>query len=315
MKTYLKLIILIHFALISFSLQAQQFAPLGAQWIYTVEYCFQTPTFCGYYYLNVEKDTIINNKTCQKINKTYTQITPTRIDTTFFVYGEDRRVFLFENQNSSFRLLYDFNLNTGDTLVVAQQGSTPPFYRSPGEMGIPNFIVQVDSTAIYETNGMQLKVQNTSPISNENGNLISFLEFSNRTIERIGNTDNFFGHPVNRVLAGFYGYLVCYSENGQVLYGSPDCISTGINYIDGGAQFHLFPNPAHQTFQIQWTDNKNPEFQISITDAIGKQVFFESNNQTNNTAEYNISHLSNGVYFVQLSSNGQILGYKKLIKQ
>lgn len=301
------------FCINKFFANSQDFAPIGAQWIYTVEYCFQTPTYCGYYYLNVEKDTLINDKVCRKINKTYTQIGPFDTDTTFYLYGENRQVFLYEAQNNSFRKLYDFNLNTGDTLSVARLGETPLFFPEPG-FSTPAFVVIVDSTSTYEINGLQLKVQHTSPLQDSTGQLLSYHEFSNRTIEHIGNTDQFFGHPVIRVLAGFYGYLVCYSENGQVLYGNPDCIFTS---IEKNTEFswNLYPNPSADFLNINLPHNLNSSITAIISDLQGRELLNQNFNGHQNEISISINHLASGSYLIHIQQNGKRVGSKLFVKQ
>jgi hypothetical protein len=85
--------------------------------------------------------------------------------------------------------------------------------------------------------------------------------------------------------------------------------------IKFNTQFKIFPNPASQSFQIQWSNPIISDVYLTIVDASGKIVYKSMINQTNNNTEINIDHLSSGVYFVQLSNRNQILGHKKLIKQ
>lgn len=308
----MKRLILFVFLALSSTVKSQDFAPIGAQWIYTVEYCFQTPTYCGYYYLNVEKDTLINDKMCRKINKTYTQITQFNKDTTFYLYGENRQVFLYEAQNNSFRKLYDFNLNTGDTLAVARIGETPPFFFKQVQ-STPAFVVIVDSTSTFETNGLQLKVQYTSPFIDLVGQSSSFHEFSNLTIERIGNTDQFFGHPVNRVLAGFYGYLVCYSENGLVLYGDPDCISTGIAE-ETETSWSFYPNPSSEILNIRLPNTAFSNAMVSITDLQGRTVLKQTVNSGQSEFLIQLNPIAAGTYILHIQQNGKRVGSKIFVK-
>lgn len=245
---------------------------------------------------------------CRKINKTYTQTSTINRDTTFYLYSENRQVFLYEAQNNSFRKLYDFNLNTGDTLPVARLGETPPFFPQPG-FSVLSFAVIVDSTSNYETNGLQLRVQHTSPLAEQ-----SFYEFSNRTIEHIGNTDQFFGHPVIRVLAGFYGYLVCYSENGQVLYGTPDCISTGIAE-ETETNWSLYPNPNDRMLNIRLPNNSFLNVTASITDLQGRTVLQQIVNSGQNEVFIQLNPIAAGTYLLHLQQNGKHLGSKIFVKQ
>ena len=94
-----------------------------------------------------------------------------------------------------------------------------------------------------------------------------------------------------------------------------NCEFLNFEEIKFNTQFKIFPNPASQSFQIQWSNPIISDVYLTIVDALGKTVYKSMINQTNNNTEINIDHLSSGVYFVQLSNRNQILGHKKLIKQ
>lgn len=226
----------------------------------------------------------------------------------FICMAKTGRCYLYEAQNNSFRKLYDFNLNAGDTLTVAKIGETPPFFPQPG-ISVHSFVVIVDSTSTFETNGLQIKIQHTSPSVEQ-----SFYEFSNRTIERIGNTDQFFGHPINRVLAGFYGYLVCYSENGQVMYGAPECISTNIAQ-EFETIWGMFPNPTDGMINLSLPNTKFSNATVSITDLQGRTVFKQTVNSGQSEVFIQLNPIAAGTYLLHLQQNGKRVGSKLFIKQ
>lgn len=94
-----------------------------------------------------------------------------------------------------------------------------------------------------------------------------------------------------------------------------NCDFLNFEEIKFNTQFKIFPNPASQSFQIQWSNPIISDVYLTIVDALGKIVYKSMINLLINNTEINIDHLLSGIYFVQLSNSNQILGHKKLIKQ
>jgi hypothetical protein len=94
-----------------------------------------------------------------------------------------------------------------------------------------------------------------------------------------------------------------------------NCDFLGFEETKFNLQFKIFPNPTTRSFQIQWSEHIISDVFVTLIDAMGKVVYKTSINQNYGSPEIDISNLSNGVYFVQLSNKNQILGHQKLIKQ
>jgi subtilisin family serine protease len=77
----------------------------------------------------------------------------------------------------------------------------------------------------------------------------------------------------------------------------------------------LFPNPANQTVQIDYSTPLAGKSVIVITDLLGEVVLNTTENtiQGNNIFHLDISSLSAGVYFVQVNFNGTISGARRLV--
>lgn len=84
---------------------------------------------------------------------------------------------------------------------------------------------------------------------------------------------------------------------------------TGINKITNQNNIALYPNPTNNFIDIE-TGLKN--YSISVFDNMGKLILHEKENQ--NKARIDVSGFSNGLYFIQLQSDGKIIN-KKFIKQ
>jgi hypothetical protein len=73
----------------------------------------------------------------------------------------------------------------------------------------------------------------------------------------------------------------------------------GINEVTSALGLNVFPNPSNGEFKIVFNDNSNKT--IEVMDLSGRIIL--SNISANETANLNISHLANGIYYVKVSSN------------
>lgn len=79
------------------------------------------------------------------------------------------------------------------------------------------------------------------------------------------------------------------------------------------SQFLLYPNPSETSLTVSFYYTGKPvERTIIISDALGKSIFESKNNFIKQTI--NVSHLSNGIYFVRVISNGTVATQKFVVK-
>ena len=88
------------------------------------------------------------------------------------IYELNRRVYFYNYQSSQFSLLYDFNLNAGESFMLYPQGALED-----------SFLVVVDSTGLDTINGFLRKTQfiHAQPFPPH----IAY-QFSGKVIEGIG---------------------------------------------------------------------------------------------------------------------------------
>ena len=86
---------------------------------------------------------------------------------------------------------------------------------------------------------------------------------------------------------------------GRELWGLDNTLSTSEN-ITNDRKFTIFPNPVNNILAIQNHDNKSID-QITISDLTGKKVL----EQNSNSSTINVEKLQNGMYLVQLFSEGK----------
>jgi hypothetical protein len=76
--------------------------------------------------------------------------------------------------------------------------------------------------------------------------------------------------------------------------------NTGLNQVKSGLEFSVFPNPANDFLNLQWSGKVN-ESTIFVTDPMGKLVM--GNSILKNGEAIDIQHLDAGIYFLHLQLN------------
>jgi hypothetical protein len=79
---------------------------------------------------------------------------------------------------------------------------------------------------------------------------------------------------------------------------------------------NLYPNPASQKFTINLGDNTSDNINISIINSIGQQLkqYDESVFKGGSQANFDVSSLATGLYFISIKSEGITMTKKLLIK-
>jgi hypothetical protein len=117
---------------------------------------------------------------------------------------------------------------------------------------------------------------------------------------------------------------ICYSENGEVLWGdSTDCTAylrhleygdLGINNIESKENsFSIYPNPVSSEMTVQF-DEANQSGTIQVLSIEGKELLKQSfSNQ--NQVQLNLSEYNSGMYLIQFYSeeNKEMLT-KRIVK-
>ncbi|MBL7920865.1 MAG: T9SS type A sorting domain-containing protein [Bacteroidia bacterium] len=96
-------------------------------------------------------------------------------------------------------------------------------------------------------------------------------------------------------------------------------ISTvGIKEISVLASVKLFPNPANDVLNLNYTLKNKTAVQIEMTDVLGRIHYsqtIENSNEGENKITFNTYNLTNGVYFIRMKQNGAVIYSSKFIKQ
>jgi hypothetical protein len=89
--------------------------------------------------------------------------------------------------------------------------------------------------------------------------------------------------------------------------------SVGINELTDGSYLSILPNPANDILAIELNTTNDINATIEISNTLGQVVL--SSSLKNNKEVLNITHLSNGVYFVKVLSINKQIGFKKIVVQ
>ena len=282
-------------------LPAQTFAPVGAEWYYCEGHAFSDDeTFIK---ATVTKDTVIQNKQSRKIVSDWVCWNVSEIQ---YVHSSGDSVFLFDPLLNSFKLIYDFGADVGDTIripIVDWDGS------------IDSVLVSIEVVSTIEINNIELRHQFVTYLVKDSfSGGIQFYSYSSEVAEIIGDINFLFNFPVNASIVCDANYscgLRCYEDSylGHYETGqAPSC-----NFISVGLEeptvnsLGLYPNPTINKVYFATTP-LNIKL-IELIDHTGRFVkkFFTSE-------EISLAGLNDGMYFLKITDEQNKWHLEKVIK-
>ncbi len=236
------------------------------------------------YTIEIAGDTLINSTVYHKLNTPFVEYLPTGNCPSFTLPGykgairQDtslKKVFFIPPTNNVEQLLYDFNLQIGDTV----KGFTESF----------NFtidtVISIDSVIVGSTYRKRWFINNCYNI---------YL------IEGVGSTYGLLALSPGCITDADDYSIICFQQNGQSQYpitGNNCETITSLNPIENDfTGIKVSPNPATDKLILLNFTPSNHRNNISIFDALGKQVL-SINNLTNNSID--ISKLAKGLYLLK----------------
>ncbi|OFY85770.1 MAG: hypothetical protein A3K10_01115 [Bacteroidetes bacterium RIFCSPLOWO2_12_FULL_31_6] len=293
----LKPLLISFFFLFTFSfLFAQNFAPLNAKWHYQ-KFC-NNPLWisnCGYFTAEIVRDTIVNGKSAKVMENADLGVL---IPAAQLIIREDSdRVYFFEN--NQFKLLYDFNLNTGDTLFYSVPSNWMYYDFTCGDYPDTSKLTQaiIDSTGQLSINGELLKVLYTSP--NYSPDTTKYFSWElGQVIQRIGSLRGLFGASTTQCLGGFPGSIRCYNDSlisyKPVLF---DCdFVTGIDRDVNENLISIYPNPSSGKFTLDFGNAIN-NISVEIYNLMGKKIVAKPILSKREVID--LSNQPKGIYYVK----------------
>jgi hypothetical protein len=253
----------------------------------------------SYHHQNrITKDTIISGMTYHKLLRTTKHTVYHSSGSVSYsqnVYGYfrndsiNKKVWLRLAGANSDSLLYDFNLEVGDTISNTYRFNYPT---SPN----PNF--KIDSISFSKLGGKLHKVYHTSgPCANDS--LIEGIGFSSGTF--LNNTPCFLGATYN---------LECMNIDGENYYpdSTYNCnlITQLVQFSNSKNAISVYPNPIGTEFNISFPSEI---INLSIYDLNGKLV-----QQLDESAKRHSLKVEPGSYILRIEDQDNQLYFKKIIK-
>ena len=242
------------------------------------------------------------------------------------VYKDNLEVYNHYNEEieETESLLYDFSLNLGDTIEVAN-------FDEADRAGYIQYVkyVRVESIGIYKFDGSHSYVtlyDTDSIFSLNNGEqrkriLLNGIHESLQQswIEGIGSSDGPFVHAHFSGLEYMPKRLLCYNENEECLYKQSsfdydeddDCFTNYYpdNVVENNDNdIMIYPNPTDDFINIE--NPSGSEYSIDIYNDKGQKLISQSSSGISNI---NISDLPCGLYIITINSNYKNYNFK-LIK-
>ncbi len=244
--------------------------------------------FAGEAQYEITGDTVLGSQTYHKIY----QISYSASTTCYATGGngfaggirEDssKHVYIRYSASSAEELLYDFNLNVGDTVFTTQN------------CGCDATVIAIDSILIGTTYRKQFHVAKNFFCGGGTASII----------EGIGSTKN---------LNQCFGWLeqtsslTCFWQDGQALFpsASSNCTPLVQNIIESEsvASINAFPNPATEQIVITSTNQFHIAQLVTIVDVNGRIVRSEVAQPENGALVIHQGDLGAGIYFIEITNH------------
>lgn len=279
--------------------QLNEFAPLDSKWKFFFDGAENVPNQT--YEIFVEGDTLIQNKQCNIINAD--EIVYSENSLTEIVYSENNKVYIY--RDSSFHLLFDFDAEVGDTVVVFEDNFLPFFHQSWDTAYLESFdyfayvILEVDS---INRSGQWLTEQIVESIGA--WNFLRITEYFGAA----GFTErHIFGqHPDQWPIGDMYSFMYCYEEEDISLPVGEyyDCLLqlSGVeDELDIQNKIMIYPSPTKDflTFSIPNLDKSNT---LYIYNSIGSLIDTKILSPNNNELTIDLLNWSNGLYYWKIAN-------------
>lgn len=286
------------FASISFNLSAQEWAPVGAQWHYSIPGFI----FASYETITSVKDTLILERNCRKL-QIRSGMPEYEAVYSKYMYQENDQVYRYYPDENRFGLIYDFSKEAGNSWML--------------DLGSYLVTVNVDSTSWIQINDSIRKVQYV----NDGG----FAHFWGPIIEGIGHMQYLF--PINGLAGPAYGPFRCYQDSTVGLFkfswldqGLLPCdttwnlsMNTHVSQNDLSFAPKISPNPAHDHLFISLDVGTQPFEALSLLDLQGRPVRQEAYAAPTYEGELSLHGIPPGLYLLKVVSRDGTWGVRKVL--
>lgn len=275
-------------------LMAQTYLHEPTKWKEYVYYPSFPTTHTYEYTIELEGDTLIDNKLYFKTLKTGTLTidgyyqAPEEFpiyEYTYPIREEDQKFYIYNTDFQQETLLQDFDLSVGDE-VVAEADC------------VRKVVVWIDTVYIGNIPRKQFHLGN-GPIT---------------VIEGVGSTRGLFSSPCNDWYAPVFMECFIQDQNYLQLYPGVDCSSLVATGKINDSGFSIYPNPFIDELNIQFPVSLLEPVSVRVTNLLGTIVYQSLIDIPENLEQLNLEHLAPGMYVVWIRTKAAESSFK-IIKQ
>ncbi len=300
MKTYL----LIIFSLLMLAQsQAQNFAPVGAKFYYSIGALESTilPSM-GYTTIDSKGDTIIEGQSVRKlvVNRINSDKSLQHISMEFMLQSGDT-ISYFNPYQNKFVPLYNFALQPSDTMIVhnAKQRVTDGFFID----SVDRFIYIIDSIDSVHVNNQWLKRQNVRYYKNTDWGIVNGVKGTTQIIENYGALTYMFGYTSGVTPETKPTELRCVEFNDSTIFKNGLIACDYTYHVNGLVKDELndltvYPNPITNEMHITIGNHDKP-ITFTMYNSVGQIVKTFSGG----SGIYSVDELPAGVYFLKFSTS------------
>ncbi len=280
-------------------------ASIGTEWYYSLPDENGNPLYSYEKYTSI-KDTVIEGKTCKIVKSPYSMEV---------MYEENNRVFY--RFGESFKLIYDFGANIGDTVSFDFKSYSPGSLNVDTTYTVACIVSKIDTLLVENA---EIKQYFTSIIPIEGlDHLVWPTEFNYR--ERMGYEFDFM-FVLSIPSLGFMHNLRCFNDY-DINYTSDwwksqnklcdFSLLTALQNKNALESLTVYPNPVidELTIRSALIDNMN-NFKVLIFDNAGRKILDET--MHNPSQKIDIQSLSSGMYYLSVIYENHFFKPHKIVK-
>ncbi len=254
-------------------------------------------------------DTVINFKTYHKLyNASNNSLHSFYREFSKRIYSKYPLGGIFASDTAEF-VLYDFNLNIGDTFYVKVPSSWTVVY----PQSLKRVVASISNTVLTSGSHKTFNFPATTYTAGCSMNPMTWIEGVGASSGILYNL-NYYYWSICMSYPGPYNVkLTCNLRNGGLYYVN-GCTITDINNSNiKNNEISICPNPTNGNFTLKLNTTDETKKQIELTNLLGEIIFKQEIN--NNESQININNFDNGIYFLQIFDKNKLIGTTKIIKQ
>ncbi|MCK9452073.1 MAG: T9SS type A sorting domain-containing protein [Bacteroidales bacterium] len=287
-------------------LKAQEIAPIGAEWHYTMRLFMSEEE--RFVHIESIKDTVVNEKLCRMLDVKH-GFSCYFYNEKEFVYQEDSIVYFYSPVVNDFQIMYDLNAKKDSSWVIIYK--VDPFITD-------TVLVTVDSVYSISINNKSLLAFDVTYQS-----LIDeFWHYTGTIVELMGDKLYLFNYISMASGAicdvDYPGGLRCYQDNYLGFYSTGIAESctfvTDISEHKSITTINNYPNPFNNSTTLSYKLNSDAEVTITIFNQVGEtiEVIKQKSQAGEQKLLLNTETYPAGIYYYSIISGNQQIKNKMI---